>query len=148
MSYDDFVADLPPSTCRYAIYDFEYEREGEGKRNKICFYAWLVLSLARCFLSQAWLVGLARGCEKVGEGDERHLGEGGSDEGVEEGSDIHSSPRVRLVQPHIRPSHSHLGSSSHSPLTLPPHSSGHQTKQKSKQRCCTLLPKMRFEDLS
>lgn len=38
-SYDDFVGDLPAESCRYAIYDFEYEK-GEGKRNKICFYAW------------------------------------------------------------------------------------------------------------
>ncbi|SCZ89922.1 BZ3500_MvSof-1268-A1-R1_Chr1-3g01664 [Microbotryum saponariae] len=39
-SYDDFVADLPADSCRYAIYDFEYEKPGEGKRNKICFFAW------------------------------------------------------------------------------------------------------------
>lgn len=38
--YDLFLADLPAETCRYAIYDFEYEKPGEGKRNKICFYAW------------------------------------------------------------------------------------------------------------
>ncbi|BGP20204.1 hypothetical protein JCM10213_005941 [Rhodosporidiobolus nylandii] len=37
--YEEFINDLPPSTPRYAIYDFEYEK-GEGKRNKICFYAW------------------------------------------------------------------------------------------------------------
>lgn len=39
-SYDDFVADLPAESCRYAIYDFEYEKGSEGKRSKICFYAW------------------------------------------------------------------------------------------------------------
>ncbi|GAA5871729.1 hypothetical protein JCM8547_008126 [Rhodosporidiobolus lusitaniae] len=39
-SYDDFIGDLPASSPRYAIYDFEYEKPGEGKRNKICFYAW------------------------------------------------------------------------------------------------------------
>ncbi|PKI84648.1 cofilin [Malassezia vespertilionis] len=38
--YDDFLADLPAGECRYAIYDFEYEKPGEGKRNKICFYSW------------------------------------------------------------------------------------------------------------
>ncbi|GEM11022.1 cofilin [Rhodotorula toruloides] len=38
-SYDDFVGDLPPNSPRYAVYDFEYEK-GEGKRNKLCFYAW------------------------------------------------------------------------------------------------------------
>ena len=42
-NYDDFLADLPADTCRYAIYDFEYEKAGEGKRNKICFYAWFVI---------------------------------------------------------------------------------------------------------
>ncbi|KAK4046713.1 cofilin [Microbotryomycetes sp. JL221] len=39
-SYDDFVNDLPAESCRYAVYDLEYEKGGEGKRNKICFYAW------------------------------------------------------------------------------------------------------------
>ncbi|KAJ1976650.1 cofilin [Dimargaris verticillata] len=38
--YDDFVAALPPKDCRYAVYDFEYERANEGKRNKICFFIW------------------------------------------------------------------------------------------------------------
>ncbi|PWN48911.1 hypothetical protein IE53DRAFT_406867 [Violaceomyces palustris] len=38
--YDAFIAELPPTDCRYAIYDFEYEKEGEGKRNKICFITW------------------------------------------------------------------------------------------------------------
>ncbi len=39
-SYDDFLAELPPAECRYAIYDFEYEKGDEGKRNKICFFTW------------------------------------------------------------------------------------------------------------
>lgn len=38
-SYDEFVNDLPAESCRYAIYDFEYEKDG-GKRNKLCFIAW------------------------------------------------------------------------------------------------------------
>ncbi|EIN12860.1 hypothetical protein PUNSTDRAFT_111233 [Punctularia strigosozonata HHB-11173 SS5] len=38
--YDDFLADLPETECRYAVYDFEYEKEGAGKRNKICFFTW------------------------------------------------------------------------------------------------------------
>jgi len=38
-SYDDFVADLPATACRWAVYDFEFE-QGEGKRNKLCFFAW------------------------------------------------------------------------------------------------------------
>lgn len=39
-SYDDFVAQLPDNDCRYAVYDFEFEKPGEGTRNKICFYVW------------------------------------------------------------------------------------------------------------
>ena len=35
--YDDFVGDLPESECRYAVYDFEFEKEGAGKRKKIVF---------------------------------------------------------------------------------------------------------------
>jgi len=38
-SYDDFIADLPPTACRWAVYDFAFE-QGEGKRNKLCFIAW------------------------------------------------------------------------------------------------------------
>ncbi|KIY73841.1 actin depolymerizing factor [Cylindrobasidium torrendii FP15055 ss-10] len=39
-SYDEFIADLPETECRWAVYDFEFEKEGEGKRNKICFFMW------------------------------------------------------------------------------------------------------------
>ncbi|KAL4079303.1 actin depolymerizing factor [Scleroderma citrinum] len=39
-SYDDFLADLPEGECRWAVYDFEYEKEGAGKRNKLCFFSW------------------------------------------------------------------------------------------------------------
>lgn len=42
-NYDDFLAELPPAECRYAIYDFEYQKGDEGKRNKICFFTWCVL---------------------------------------------------------------------------------------------------------
>lgn len=42
-TYDEFVAALPPNECRYAIFDFEYEKPGEGQRQKICFYAWYVM---------------------------------------------------------------------------------------------------------
>lgn len=38
-SYDEFVEDLPADSCRYAIYDVEFDTEG-GKRNKIAFFAW------------------------------------------------------------------------------------------------------------
>jgi len=39
-SYDDFINDLPADTCRYAIYDFEYQKGNDGTRNKLCFFAW------------------------------------------------------------------------------------------------------------
>ena len=39
-NYDEFVAELPGESCRYAIYDFEYEKGNDGKRNKIVFIAW------------------------------------------------------------------------------------------------------------
>ena len=38
-SYDAFLADLPENECRWAVYDFEFEKE-DGKRSKICFVAW------------------------------------------------------------------------------------------------------------
>ncbi|KAF5382629.1 hypothetical protein D9615_003017 [Tricholomella constricta] len=39
-SYEDFVGDLPETECRWAIYDFEFEKEEGGKRSKICFISW------------------------------------------------------------------------------------------------------------
>jgi cofilin len=39
-SYEDFLDDLPENECRWAVYDFEYEKQEGGKRNKICFYSW------------------------------------------------------------------------------------------------------------
>ncbi|KAJ3714965.1 hypothetical protein EV361DRAFT_970575 [Lentinula raphanica] len=38
--YDDFIADLPEDQCRYAVYDFHYQKEGAGQRNKVCFFLW------------------------------------------------------------------------------------------------------------
>ncbi|KAJ6508445.1 actin depolymerizing factor [Mycena sanguinolenta] len=38
--YDDFIADLPEAECRWAVYDFEFEKEGGGKRSKLVFVAW------------------------------------------------------------------------------------------------------------
>lgn len=39
--YDSFLENLPENDCRYAVYDFDYEvAPGEGKRNKIIFFAW------------------------------------------------------------------------------------------------------------
>lgn len=41
-NYDEFLADLPEAEPRWAVYDFEYEKEGAGKRNKITFFSWCV----------------------------------------------------------------------------------------------------------
>ncbi|KAI0789596.1 actin depolymerizing factor [Abortiporus biennis] len=38
-SYDDFLADLPEDDIRWAVYDFEFEKDG-GKRNKLVFVSW------------------------------------------------------------------------------------------------------------
>ncbi|ORX52861.1 hypothetical protein DM01DRAFT_1323335 [Hesseltinella vesiculosa] len=40
-SYDDFLGDLPENEPRYAVYDFDYIKEGSGQRNKITFYSWI-----------------------------------------------------------------------------------------------------------
>ncbi|CAK5284052.1 unnamed protein product [Mycena citricolor] len=38
--YDEFLKDLPETEPRWAVYDFEFEKEGAGKRNKLVFYSW------------------------------------------------------------------------------------------------------------
>ena len=38
--YDDFVADLPENECRWAVYDFDFEKDDGGKRTKITFFSW------------------------------------------------------------------------------------------------------------
>lgn len=38
--FEEFVADLPEKECRWAVYDFEFELPGEGKRNKLVFVQW------------------------------------------------------------------------------------------------------------
>ena len=48
-SYDDFVQDLPKDQCRWAVYDFEFAKQGEGKRNKIGFISWCVTHGGRSF---------------------------------------------------------------------------------------------------
>jgi len=40
LDYQDFIDDLPEFEPRWAVYDFEFEKEGAGKRNKICFFSW------------------------------------------------------------------------------------------------------------
>lgn len=40
--YEDFTGELPEDDCRYAVFDFEFEKSpGEGMRNKICFIVWV-----------------------------------------------------------------------------------------------------------
>ncbi|KNC45944.1 actophorin [Thecamonas trahens ATCC 50062] len=39
-TWDDFCAQLPADSCRYAIFDFEFETNDGGKRNKITFVVW------------------------------------------------------------------------------------------------------------
>lgn len=39
--WEEFTALLPENECKYAVYDFQYEKAGgEGVRNKICFIHW------------------------------------------------------------------------------------------------------------
>ncbi|RHZ56983.1 hypothetical protein Glove_395g11 [Diversispora epigaea] len=40
-TYDEFVASLPEGEPRFAVYDFEYEKPGEGHRRKLIFYSWI-----------------------------------------------------------------------------------------------------------
>ncbi|KAI0754701.1 actin depolymerizing factor, partial [Daedaleopsis nitida] len=39
-TYDDFLCDLPETECRWAVYDFDFEKEDGGKRSKITFFSW------------------------------------------------------------------------------------------------------------
>lgn len=39
-SYDDFLKQLDPNACCWAVYDFEFKHAEGGTRNKICFIAW------------------------------------------------------------------------------------------------------------
>lgn len=39
-TYENFLEDLPEDEPRFAIFDFEFEKEGAGKRNKITFFSW------------------------------------------------------------------------------------------------------------
>ena len=39
-SYEEFLSQLPENEPRYAVYDFDFEKPGEGQRSKITFYAW------------------------------------------------------------------------------------------------------------
>lgn len=39
-SYDEFLEVLPTDECRWAIYDFDYEKPDAGRRSKIIFISW------------------------------------------------------------------------------------------------------------
>jgi len=39
-SYEDFVKELPPNACRYAIFDFAYDSDDGRKSDKIIFVLW------------------------------------------------------------------------------------------------------------
>lgn len=38
--YEQFLEALPADEPRWAVFDFEFEKEGAGKRNKITFISW------------------------------------------------------------------------------------------------------------
>ncbi|PWO01403.1 hypothetical protein FA09DRAFT_327329 [Tilletiopsis washingtonensis] len=38
--YDAFLEKLPKDDCVWGVYDFEFTKGDEGKRNKICFISW------------------------------------------------------------------------------------------------------------
>ena len=38
--YDEFIKDLPETECRWAIYDFGFQKEDGSLRNKITFLSW------------------------------------------------------------------------------------------------------------
>ena len=45
--FEAFLEELPAEDCRYAVFDFEWEKEGgAGQRAKICFFSWCVFRLS------------------------------------------------------------------------------------------------------
>ncbi|MFC9740529.1 actin-binding ADF family protein [Streptomyces noursei] len=38
--YEEFTNDLPEAECRWAVYNFEFDKGAGGHRNKIVFIAW------------------------------------------------------------------------------------------------------------
>ncbi|CAE6393086.1 unnamed protein product, partial [Rhizoctonia solani] len=39
-NFDEFIAQLPQTEPRWAVYDFSFEKDGGGKRNKLVFFGW------------------------------------------------------------------------------------------------------------
>ncbi len=46
--YEDFLKDLPEDHPRWAVYDFNFEVEDGGKRNKLVFISWCVFPAHVC----------------------------------------------------------------------------------------------------
>jgi hypothetical protein len=64
-SYEFFISHLPRDEPRWAVYDFEFEKEGAGKRNKLVFYHWYaflyaLFSVEICILTVCFGSGLPR----------------------------------------------------------------------------------------
>ena len=41
-AFEDFVQELPPSDCRYVVYDFHFETTHSGSREQLIFVVWWV----------------------------------------------------------------------------------------------------------
>ena len=39
-SWESFITALPPKSCRYVVYDFDYQSDDGGDRSKILFIVW------------------------------------------------------------------------------------------------------------
>ncbi|XP_054788966.1 actin-depolymerizing factor 7-like [Prosopis cineraria] len=39
-TYEDFTASLPPTECRYAVFDFDFTTDENCQKSKIFFIAW------------------------------------------------------------------------------------------------------------
>lgn len=39
-AFEDFVQELPPSDCRYVVYDFHFETTHSGSREQLIFVVW------------------------------------------------------------------------------------------------------------
>ena len=39
-TWEQFVADLPRDDCRYGVFDYQFNTEADGERNKLIFVLW------------------------------------------------------------------------------------------------------------
>lgn len=69
--YDEFIVDLPPNECRYAVHDFVYETKDGGKRNKLAFIVWCAAGRARRGLVRPQRVANDGGTHLCAQGTER-----------------------------------------------------------------------------